>query len=442
MRRLILTLLVPLAILQPPILAQTAPEPTNSLVPSPQPSVTTVASPQPALIPLQRTEQIQLQLVNCIGLLDCGLARLLLPASTQNQQRELYFDNPASTVVTVLNTAVILEGKLTNYQLPSQTIAIASNSLPANQISRLVLTLDRATMPPDHYAGAAYLTLSNQPNRLTLPINLSVRTGPSAPLLILFLGILVGRLLKYMDTRGEAQMKVFKDLNRLRIDLRTADPADQRILVQMLDRVRTLIDREQLEDATTGLSMIRNRLDTFNRSRQIEASLDLPEPEKEEAIELLQRARHYLTQEEDAKCKEALEKVGQLVDSYAPRGAGDSDVAETIRGAEINLKENIQQPAIVLAQPSRLNRFQDFLVGISGVSDRVRTEATFWIVRPILSLALLIGLSIAGLNTLYVENGTTFGARPLPDYLGLILWGLSADVASRSLSSFQGSKQS
>ncbi|MBW4527733.1 MAG: hypothetical protein KME18_21530 [Phormidium tanganyikae FI6-MK23] len=442
MKRWILTLLVPLAILQPLVLAQTAPEPTNSPAASPERSVTTVASSQFTLVPLQRTEQIQLQLVNCVGLLDCGLARLLLPASTQNQQRELYFDNSALTPVTILNTAVIVEGKLTNYQLPSSTIAIAPNSLPANQISRLVLTLDRSTMPPDQYQGAAYLTLSNQSNRLTLPINLSVRSGPIAPLLILFLGILVGRLLKYMDTRGEAQMQALRNLNRLRIDIKTAHPEDQRILAQMLDRVRIFIDREQLEDATTGLTVIRNRLDTFNKSRQIEAGLDLPEPETEEAIALLQKARRYLAQEEDAKCKETLEKVGQLVDSYAPRGAGESDVAEAIRGAENNLKDNIQQPAIVLAEPSRFDRFQDFLLGLSGVSERVRTEATFWIVRPILSLALLIGLSIAGLNTLYVENGTTFGARPLPDYLGLILWGLSADVASRSLSSFQGSKQS
>jgi hypothetical protein len=188
--------------------------------------------------------------------------------------------------------------------------------------------------------------------------------------------------------------------------------------------------------------VIRNRLDAFNKSRQIEAGLDVPEPEKEEAIALLNKARTYLAQEDDAKCKETLEKVSEIVDSYSPRGAGDSDVAETIRGVEINLKENIQHSAIVLAQPSRLDRFQDFLVALSGVSDRVRTEATFWVVRPILSLVLLVGLSIAGLNTLYVENGTTFGARPLSDYLGLILWGLSADVASRSLSSFQGSKQS
>jgi len=37
-----------------------------------------------------------------------------------------------------------------------------------------------------------------------------------------------------------------------------------------------------------------------------------------------------------------------------------------------------------------------------------------------------------GLVTLYLKN-MTFGASPLVDYLGLILWGLGTDVASRNV---------
>jgi len=71
----------------------------------------------------------------------------------------------------------------------------------------------------------------------------------------------------------------------------------------------------------------------------------------------------------------------------------------------------------------------------------VRAEATYWFVRPLLYGVLLIGLTIVGLNTLYIEKGETLGARPSSDYLGLLLWGLSADVASRSLSGLQGQKE-
>jgi hypothetical protein len=37
-----------------------------------------------------------------------------------------------------------------------------------------------------------------------------------------------------------------------------------------------------------------------------------------------------------------------------------------------------------------------------------------------------------------VQKGSTFGADPFSDYLGLLVWGLSADVASRSLSNLTG----
>ena len=37
-----------------------------------------------------------------------------------------------------------------------------------------------------------------------------------------------------------------------------------------------------------------------------------------------------------------------------------------------------------------------------------------------------------------MQKGSTFGADPFSDYLGLLVWGLSADVASRSLSNLTG----
>jgi hypothetical protein len=83
-------------------------------------------------------------------------------------------------------------------------------------------------------------------------------------------------------------------------------------------------------------------------------------------------------------------------------------------------------------------RLRRSLIVLSGVSSEVRAEATYWVVRPLLSLALLFGLSVVGIRALYVENGITFGADPFADYWELVLWGLSADVASRSLSNLSG----
>jgi hypothetical protein len=97
--------------------------------------------------------------------------------------------------------------------------------------------------------------------------------------------------------------------------------------------------------------------------------------------------------------------------------------------------------AIAPRQQTWVDQMQRVLIDLSGLSDLVRAEATYWFVRPLLYGVLLVGLTIVGLNTLYIEKGETLGARPLSDYLGLLLWGLSADVASRSLSGLQGQKE-
>jgi hypothetical protein len=57
----------------------------------------------------------------------------------------------------------------------------------------------------------------------------------------------------------------------------------------------------------------------------------------------------------------------------------------------------------------------------------------FDVLQLFIKLALLLGLLAVGVETLYVNQGLTFGANPVSDYSTLVVWGLSADVASRSL---------
>ncbi|MHC5720125.1 MAG: hypothetical protein ACYTX0_50860, partial [Nostoc sp.] len=92
-------------------------------------------------------------------------------------------------------------------------------------------------------------------------------------------------------------------------------------------------------------------------------------------------------------------------------------------------------------QSARFAWLRRLLIAIAGVSNELRAETTLWIVRPLLSLTLLVGLSLVGIRALYVEKGMTFGADPFSNYLELILWGLSADVASRSLSNLAGGQE-
>ncbi len=402
-----------------------------------------VDNEQGALVVLQGTEQIQLQLVNCSGWLDCSLARWFLPASAFLDRRQLQFDNRISTAASVLNTATIAQGVTSNYPLTSEiSIPKGSLSLAANQISSLALNIQRSALPPDRYTGAVYITLTPQQNRLVLPLNISVRSGPLMPLLLLLLGIILGQLFKYWQERGEPQTKAYQEVMRLESDIRAADLEDQAILLPMVKRSKKLVVREQLEKANSELELIRNRLDVLIKLRIIEADLKQPDQnlsqdEIKEALQQISLARQEIKLAKDTQAQELLEKVSNILASISARGVDtvSEKLQAAARGAINQLEKNSKILSIPQFEPSQWERLQQYLINLSGFSEQVRAEANFWVVRPLLWLTLLVGLSLVGMVNLYVENGSTFGAKRFADYFGLILWGLSANVASSSLSS-------
>lgn len=70
-----------------------------------------------------------------------------------------------------------------------------------------------------------------------------------------------------------------------------------------------------------------------------------------------------------------------------------------------------------------------FLTGVTPTSARFRVT----VLQPIVSFVLLVGLVILGLQTLYFSAGTTFGVNGVYDYFGLFVWGVSSEVAQRTL---------
>lgn len=446
MPRSLTLVLLPLLLSQSVAIAQVPPPGAIAAPAQPVPPLAPAATPQqPTLIPLKGTEQIQLQLVNCTPVLDCGLATLLLPKSTQIEQLQLQFDNPATEPAQILNSATVVRGNFTGYQLTDAFSVPATATLAAREIVSLPLTLKPATIPPDQYNGAIYLTVAKQPNRLVLPVNLNVKSGPLVPLLILLLGVILGRLFKYMQEQGGPQTEALKNVYQLEADLKDAHPDDQKLLAVMVQATRKLVYRQQLEAANTQITVTRSRLDVLTQLRSLETRLNERqkngEPVPDQAFGQIAQVRVEIEQGLDAKARETLDQVVEtLIQMPASRGgADDSEQMESaLRGAAINLDQNARSLAIAPRQPTWMEQVQQTLIGLSGLSDLVRAEATYWFVRPILYGVLLAGLAIVGLNTLYIEKGETFGARPLSDYLGLLLWGLSADVASRGLSGLQG----
>jgi hypothetical protein len=201
-----------------------------------------------------------------------------------------------------------------------------------------------------------------------------------------------------------------------------------------------------------SVPLIYDRLNMLVRLKRLEAEFNqqqsVDKDVKEKTVSKIHEARWLIAQgqpEQDAEAKQLLTVISGDLKDFATRGFNEDPAIEASRGQLreiVDTVDRIGQPIVVLkAEPSQRNQLQQFLITLSGVTDQVRAEATFWVVRPLVALILLVGLAAVGMGSLYVERGSTFGARPFPDYLSLILWGLSADVASRSLSSLQGRQE-
>ncbi len=409
------------------------------------------AKAKPAVVPVKDSEQVTVQLVRCSW--DCGLAHLFLAESLFQNQWQLRLDNPIPAPVSLTSAEVILQGKQTGYQITQTEVeSPPSTEIPANKIISLPLKWKRSHIPPDHYTGAVYLTIKDKEGRLMIPIDLSMRTGPALPIFVLFVGILLGRLFKYMQEKGIPQSDALGKVYQIEGLIDEADPKDREILTPMVKKVRDSVSQMELETVTADLGKIKERSNSLTSLRKIEQELQGMEQDPDVGGEngvlvKIQEARNLIKFEEDDKAKELQQQIQETITklSKSMMGTGDEpdpsliiaadEIERAIASTERMLKATASKSKTGLSCFVWLKKV---LILMTGISNQLRAEATLWIVRPLLSLALLLGLSLLGIRALYVEKGTTFGSNPFSDYLGLIIWGLSADVTSRSVSNLPG----
>ena len=407
------------------VISTTVSTPDSKVAQAESKSDDTVSSEQ-ILVPLNGTEQVSLELVkrgscpnasqgsknqnNEINLLnfpgkvvdivwnsrcpvDRFLADLFFPESATREEWELLFDNRGPKSVIVLNTAVEAQGKQPNNQLTSNArniyvgkkVTSEDIDLPANQIVSLPLTIDLSTIPPDEYDGTIFLTIEGG-QKIKLPLKMNVRTSPLLPFVVLVIGIILGWVSNYMKGSGKLLVDARNEINRLRYDINKADNLSPKLknkLLKRVDEARNLVDRQDF--------------DTFKQEeKKIRDMLKGPEP-IEENDEVFEELKKDTLTDEKAEEEKNTRDLGQ----------GVSNRRKKIRMFRLNF------------------------------TDRTRSEATFRIAQPLVPILLVIGLSAVGINSLYIDK-KTFGAQPFPDYLNLIVWGLSADLASRSLTDLPG----
>ena len=388
------------------------------------------------------------QVARCLGI-GCNLAEILLGGSVTRDEWHVQLDNQTSQPVTVTNAQAVMYGKRTAEAVTSSQVKIGPVEVLPAGVSTVAVTIKRDSLLPDRYQGKLRFTIAGLDEPVTINSTLDVRNGPFWALVAIFLGIVVGRLARDMETPiAKKQVKLLPrwyDL-RAKIDQITDQPARLDMENKLKD-ARTMIDSatDTEEVASKFLGNLEAKVAFLVDLQAIEDRLKtLPGSVQEQANPLIEKARTAILDDKADEAEQARKEITDLI-----RDAEAKAEADTMMGMGDDMKKAWSSVVSLLSRPAgpsltqsqealqgadqhQANRWRRFLAGLSGLQF-VTAETRFWFFRPVLSVLLLVLLTLLGLQTLYVDSGATFGVGGLYDYLGLFLWGITADVAQRTL---------
>lgn len=385
----------------------------------------------PKLTQRKGSEAIKIQLVDCAWL-GCLAARVIQPGAFLSTY-PLTFDNaslePFEMTATVNATGDVTHGSLGNVLTVQSPVQV-----PVQSVFTLPIEIQKSKPLPDHYVGDVQLKMAVDAPPLKIPLEVNVRTGPIVPLIILLVGILFGRLLKYMKDKGTPQSDLL--LNLYHLQSRIAASPDARLFQPMLEVVKALIYDMQLDDAKKEMTNIENRWTQLKTLRGLESTLAprSQEPDVKRILEDIRNAIDLIKNKQDQQASALVTQIQTAVQKLPPSppafAAAHAMATAQAKKAVADATRTVQG---VTETPTWYVRLLSLFTGING---GLRAEVTLRVVRPTLYLVLIGFLIILGIQQLYLKNAT-FGSDPISDYLGLLVWAMSSDVASRTLASLK-----
>lgn len=390
------------------------------------------------------------QVVRCWWI-ECNLAEILLGGSATRQVWHIQLDNQASQPVTVTSALVVMHGSRTTEAVTSSQVKIRPLAvLPANDVSTIPVTITRNSLQSDGYQGKLRFNIEGLDETVTINSTLDVRNGPWWALVAVFLGILVGRMARDMETAiAKKQVKLLPRWYGLRtkIDQIINEPA-RHALESDLQKARVKIDsaEDTEEVASEFLADLETKVSFLMDLQTIEEKLTTLPVDKKLIKQLIDEARSSLLAGEADKAEAARKKIMDLLNEAKAKEKakndemmGLNDEFQKVWSSVLGFFVQPDRPSLTqskealdAANQHQASLWRRFLATLSGL--QLVTAATrFWFFRPVLSVLLLVLLTLLGLQTLYVNAGATFGVGGLYDYLGLFIWGITADIAQRTL---------
>ncbi|MDA1193948.1 MAG: hypothetical protein O2894_02080 [Planctomycetota bacterium] len=365
---------------------------------------------------------VQARLVQQGTWLDTWLSSLWLPDAAQRNDWTIPIENTLPTAAVVAGVVETIKdrdgvapppGTLTADLIAGSTIAPGFGTLPVR--------IDRRSVAPQHYTGMLLIDLEGHPEHVAVPVDIAVRAPPLLPLVLVVLGILFGRLARYMRDTGDPLLQALAKIGQFE---RTLEATDAEALARRLANLRAGVEGGTVVDATVALAALQKDADTLADLRTLAASIGAARPDAAELRRAVEAARQDLAWGEGKPgAVEALRK--RIADDPTSELGGAAPVAPKVPAAPGVLR---RMSGGVLA-----------LLGyVSGYDVRTGKGGALVVAKATLALLFLLALVHLGMQKLYVESGQTFGAGGLADHLGLVMWGLSSEIVNKTLFSLRG----
>jgi len=261
----------------------------------------------------------------------------------------------------------------------------------------------------------------------TIMVTMTVRHGPLIALLLLLLGIVVGRLAQVVNSAQfqlqERQLDMLRTLQEAAASIRRSDS-------------RFFLRRE-IDDINLKMRFGRASAEIDDALNKLAANIELLAQ-----VDALQDEATKLTDANLLKKVQQLEKaaikavsLGKLDEAKNAVKDIEIVISDAVGGGEYSFATTIPVMPLTLQSKTpavRRSGLEQVLLVLSGVQPVDASFAIWRFVKPSLYLILLLSLALVGLYSLYVKNAT-FGSDLLFDYVGVFIWGMSADIAQRTL---------
>jgi hypothetical protein len=435
-----------------------------------------------ALPTLPKQEGVLARRTLLVGPVDEFLGPFVLPNVERQQSIAVPLVNPGSDTLHIAGMTVVALGQNTGRLLASplasvDTPGLSDMTVPATLRTPFAVTLDLPGIERDRYVGAVYVTVDGVNQPIAVPFDVTVRGGPTGPLVLISLGIAFGIVAKFVAEKGTAATDAEDSLKALTSRLASADilAADRAGIAPNVEAATADFNAGRLEAASEKVKAINGAVDVLLLILRFERR----HPEAENLASAREMAYSLNVANAQAQLTEAQKAVKGPTRTVAPEegvvvsaptrgprlqliGAMLVIVVAAVAVAYVTILPGVGRPGVVpsplpsagpigppLADRETGDDQRLVLFGVLGLglalflgsmpwlSRRVFTGGTAWIriARVAINIVTPVALAVLGLRILYGDNAAALIASQIDPLYQFLLWGFAAGLGTKALSS-------